>query len=57
MSLNVPVRQDILTSWRRCLVAGLCPRFEVTFQSDVSDDGPMAAPGLAPHRRPTERER
>ena len=44
------VRQDILTSWQRCLVAGLRPdRFEVPYQPDVDDDGPLrwaAAPIL-----------
>jgi hypothetical protein len=34
------VRQDILTSWQRCVVAGLSPdRFEVPYQADVDDDG------------------
>ena len=50
MTLNVPVRQDILTSWQRCLVAGLRPdRFEVPYQPDLDDDGPLrwaAAPVL-----------
>src|SRR5260370_37767355 len=27
MTLNVPVREDILTSWQRCVVAGLRPGF------------------------------
>ena len=44
------VRQDILTSWQRCLAAGLRPdRFEVPYQPDVDDDGPLrwaAAPIL-----------
>jgi len=44
------VRQDILTSWQRCVVAGLSPdRFEVPYQADVDDDGPLrwaAAPVL-----------
>ena len=44
------VRQDILTSWQRCLVAGLRPdHFEVPYQPDVDDDGPLrwaAAPIL-----------
>jgi signal transduction histidine kinase len=44
------VRQDILTSWQRCVVAGLSPdRFEVRYQPDVDDDGPLhwaAAPIL-----------
>jgi sigma-54 dependent transcriptional regulator, acetoin dehydrogenase operon transcriptional activator AcoR len=47
---NVPVRQDILTSWQRCVVAGLRPdRFEVPYQPDLDDDGPLrwaAAPIL-----------
>ena len=47
---NVPVRQDILASWQRCVVAGLCPdRFEVPYQPDLDDDGPLrwaAAPIL-----------
>jgi signal transduction histidine kinase len=50
MSLNVPVREDILTSWQRCVVAGLRPdRFEVPYQPDFDDDGPLrwaAAPIL-----------
>jgi signal transduction histidine kinase len=50
MSLNVPVREDILTSWQRCVVAGLRPdRFEVPYQPDLDDDGPLrwaAAPIL-----------
>ena len=49
MALNVPVREDILTSWQRCVVAGLRPdRFEVPYQPDL-DDGPLrwaAAPIL-----------
>jgi signal transduction histidine kinase len=44
------VRQDILTSWQRSVVAGLSPdRFEVPYQPDVDDDGPLrwaAAPIL-----------
>ena len=44
------VRQDILTSWQRCLAAGLRPdRFEVPYQPDIDDDGPLrwaAAPIL-----------
>ena len=50
MTLNVPVREDILTSWQRCVVAGLRPdRFEVPYQPDLDDDGPLrwaAAPIL-----------
>ena len=50
MTLNVPVRQDILASWQRCVVAGLRPdRFEVPYQPDFDDDGPLrwaAAPIL-----------
>ena len=42
MTLNAPVRQDILTSWQRCVVAGLRPdRFEVPYQPDFDDDGPL----------------
>jgi signal transduction histidine kinase len=42
MTLSVPVRQDILTSWQRCVVAGLRPdRFEVPYQPDFDDDGPL----------------
>src|SRR5450755_4910791 len=44
------VRQDILTSWERCLVAGLRPdHFEVPYQPDLDADGPLrwaAAPIL-----------
>jgi signal transduction histidine kinase len=44
------VREDILVSWQRCVVAGLRPdRFEVPYQPDVDDDGPLrraAAPVL-----------
>jgi signal transduction histidine kinase len=47
---NVPVRQDILTSWQRSVVAGLRPdHFEVPYQADLDDDGPLrwaAAPIL-----------
>jgi signal transduction histidine kinase len=47
---SVSVRQDILTSWQRCVVAGLRPdRFEVPYQPDLDDDGPLrwaAAPIL-----------
>src|SRR6201996_4574237 len=47
---NVPVRQDILTSWQRCVIAGLRPdHFEVPYQADLDDDGPLrwaAAPIL-----------
>src|SRR5580693_2385649 len=50
MTLNVPVRDDILTSWQRCVVAGLRPdRFEVLYRPDFDDDGPLrwaAAPIL-----------
>jgi len=36
------VRQDILTSWQRCLIAGLRPdHFEVPYQPDVDADGPL----------------
>jgi hypothetical protein len=32
MTLNPSVRQDILTSWERCVVAGLRPdRFQVPY--------------------------
>ena len=42
MTLNVSVREDILTSWQRCVVAGLRPdRFEVPYQPDFDDDGPL----------------
>src|SRR5580658_10197800 len=49
MVLHVPadgpggaVRQDILTSWERCLVAGLRPdHFEVPYQPDLDADGPL----------------
>src|SRR5487761_578264 len=48
--VNVPVRQDILTSWQRCVVAGLRPdHFEVPYHPDLDDDGPLrwaAAPIL-----------
>src|SRR6202167_581168 len=47
---SVPVRQDILTSWQRCVVAGLRPdHFEVPYPPDLDDDGPLrwaAAPIL-----------
>jgi signal transduction histidine kinase len=50
MIANVPVRQDILTSWQRSVVAGLRPdHFEVPYQPDLDDDGPLrwaAAPVL-----------
>ena len=50
MIANVPVRQDILTSWQRSVVAGLRPdHFEVPYQPDLDDDGPLrwaAAPIL-----------
>jgi signal transduction histidine kinase len=50
MTLSVPVREDILTSWQRCVVAGLRPdRFEVPYQPDFDGDGPLrwaAAPIL-----------
>ena len=39
-----------MTSWQRCVVAGLRPdRFEVPYQPDFDDDGPLrwaAAPIL-----------
>jgi hypothetical protein len=45
MTLNVSVREDILTSWQRCVVAGLRPdRFEVPYQPDFDDDGPLLTP-------------
>jgi signal transduction histidine kinase len=44
------VRRDILTSWERCLIAGLRPdHFEVPYQPDLDADGPLrwaAAPIL-----------
>ena len=44
------VRQDILTSWQRSVVAGLRPdHFVVPYQPDLDDDGPLrwaAAPVL-----------
>lgn len=47
---SVPVRQDILTSWQRCVTAGLRPdHFEVPYQPDLDADGPLrwaAAPVL-----------
>src|ERR1700724_2557735 len=47
---NVSVRQDILTSWQRSVVAGLRPdHFEVPYQPDFDNDGPLrwaAAPIL-----------
>jgi len=37
------LRQDILSSWKRSLLAGLTPeRFEVPHVTDVDDDGPLA---------------
>ncbi|HSZ41990.1 MAG TPA: ATP-binding protein [Trebonia sp.] len=40
MTLNVPVRPDILTSWQRSVVAGLRPdRFQVPYRPDFDDDG------------------
>lgn len=39
---SAPVREDILMSWQRCLAAGLRPdRFEVPYQPDLDDDGPL----------------
>lgn len=36
-------RQDILSSWKRSLLAGLAPeRFEVPHLTDVDEDGPLA---------------
>ena len=50
MTASVPVRQDILTSWQRSVVAGLRPdHFEVPYRPDLDDDGPLrwaAAPIL-----------
>ena len=40
MTLNVRVREDILTSWQRCVVAGLRPdHFEVPYQPDFDHVG------------------
>jgi len=37
------LRQDVLSSWKRSLLAGLTPeRFEVPQVTDVDDDGPLA---------------
>jgi DNA-binding CsgD family transcriptional regulator len=37
------LRQDILSSWKRSLLAGLTPeRFEVQHVTDVDEDGPLA---------------
>jgi len=37
------LRQDILSSWKRSLVAGLAPeRFKVPHVTDVDEDGPLA---------------
>src|SRR6201985_2518582 len=50
MIANAPASQNILTSWRRSVVAGLRPdHFEVPYQADLDDDGPLrwaAAPIL-----------
>jgi hypothetical protein len=36
------IPQDILTSWERCLVAGLRPdHFEVPYEPDLDADGPL----------------
>ena len=56
MIANVPVRQDILTSWQRCVVAGLRPdHFEVPYQPDPGSTASSsfresADPGLLPAR-------
>ena len=37
------LRQDILSSWKRSLLAGLAPeRFKVPYVTDVDEDGPLA---------------
>lgn len=37
------LRQDILSSWKRSLLAGLAPeRFTVPYVTDVDEDGPLA---------------
>ena len=37
------LRQDVLSSWKRSLLAGLTPeRFEVPYVTDVDEDGPVA---------------
>ena len=37
------LRQDILSSWKRSLLAGLTPeRFEVSHVTDLDEDGPLA---------------
>jgi len=37
------LRQDILSSWKRSLLAGLTPeRFEVPYVTDLDEDGPLA---------------
>ena len=37
------LRQDILSSWKRSLLAGLTPeRFEIPHVTDVDEDGPLA---------------
>jgi transcriptional regulator of acetoin/glycerol metabolism len=42
MIASVPVRQDILTSWQRSVVAGLRPdHFQMPYQPDLDDDGPL----------------
>src|SRR5690242_10192963 len=45
------LRQDILSSWKRSLLAGLTPeRFQVPIVTDVDEDGPLvwtAAPVMA----------
>src|SRR6516225_2709736 len=41
--LSGRLRQDILSSWKRSLLAGLIPeRFEVPHVPDVDEDGPLA---------------
>ena len=41
--LSGRLRQDILSSWKRSLLAGLAPeRFDVPYVTDVDEDGPLA---------------
>jgi len=41
--LSGRLRQDILSSWKRSLLAGLIPeQFEVPHVTDVDEDGPLA---------------
>jgi hypothetical protein len=59
--LNVRIRSDVLTSWQRCVVAGLRPdRFEASYRPDLggwypATGVPNTCPRVIPQRLQQDR--